>query len=114
GTITATNGTLPDSSQAFSITIAKASQTINFTNPGTKTFSTTPFALNANATSGLAVSFTEATPNVCTVSGSSLTMVAAGSCTINADQAGNANFNAAPTAPQTFTINAPVPGAPTI
>ena len=43
-----------------------------------------------------------------------LTFVTAGSCTINADQAGNGAWNAATTVPQTFSVNAIVPGAPTI
>ena len=38
----------------------------------------------------------------------------AGSCTINADQSGNAVFSAATTVGQTFTVNAVAPGAPTI
>ena len=44
----------------------------------------------------------------------SVTMVAAGSCSVVANQAGNANYNAAPAVTQSFTITATVPGAPTI
>jgi len=40
----------------------------------------------------------------CTVSGNTVTITAAGSCTITASQAGNSNYNAAASVPQTFTI----------
>jgi hypothetical protein len=43
-----------------------------------------------------------------------VTFVAAGTCTINADQAGNAAFLAATQVSRSFTVNAVVPGAPTI
>jgi hypothetical protein len=62
----------------------------------------------------LTPTFTSTTTGVCTItSGGALTFVTAGSCTINADQAGNAAFSAAATVPQTFTVNAIAPGAPT-
>jgi Dockerin type I domain/Fibronectin type III domain/Putative Ig domain len=114
GTITASNGTAPNASQSFSITIAKANQTINFANPGAQTFSTSVLTLSATATSGLAVTFASTTSSVCTVSGVSLTMVSGGTCTLNADQGGSATFNAAPTVTQSFVINATAPGAPVI
>ena len=49
------------------------------------------YVVAATATSGLAVTFTSATPSVCTVSGTSVSYVAAGTCTVRADQAGNAS-----------------------
>ncbi len=87
-----------------SVNIAKANQTISFGAISGKTFDQSPLALSATATSGLAVVFTSATTGVCTVSGTSVTFVTVGSCTINANQAGNGNYNAAPQVPQTFTI----------
>ncbi len=83
------SGTLPDANQPFTLTVAKANQTINFTNPGTKSYSFVPFALTGTASSGLAVSFSSNTPGVCTVAGSNVTTVATGVCSISADQAGN-------------------------
>jgi hypothetical protein len=83
-------------------TIAKANQIITFNPLPNKTTSDPPFAVNATASSGLAVGFA-ATGN-CTVSGSTVTITGAGSCTITASQSGNANFNPAPSVPQTFTI----------
>lgn len=87
-----------------SVVITAASQTINFANPGTQTFGTTP-TLTATASSGLAPSFTSSTTGVCTItSGGALSFVMAGTCTVAADQAGNANFSAAPQLSQSFAV----------
>ncbi|OJJ18884.1 hypothetical protein BKI52_25280 [marine bacterium AO1-C] len=77
---------------------SKADQTINFIlgTDATKTFGDTPFNLNATASSGLAVTYTSSNPAVATVSGSTVTIVGAGTTNITASQAGNANYNAAP------------------
>ena len=48
-------------------------------------------ALTATATSGLAVAFSSSTPTVCTVDGITADLIAAGTCTIDANQAGGAN-----------------------
>ena len=116
-TVTATNaiGTSTASGASNSVT-PKANQTITFPNPGAQNFGTTlDLSSTASATSSLTVSFTSSTTGVCTItSGGALTFVTAGSCTIDADQAGNTAWNAATTATQTFTVNAVVPGAPTI
>lgn len=74
--------------------------------------------MSATATSGLAVSYSSATPAVCTVNASTglVTDLTAGDCTITAAQAGDANYNAAPTVAQTLTVVVPaattVPGSP--
>ncbi len=90
-----------DVPQSFSI--AKAGQTISFGALTAKTFGIPDFAVSATATSSLTVSFT-ATGN-CTVAGPTVHLTSAGSCTITAAQAGNANFNAAASVPQSFVIN---------
>lgn len=87
-------------------------QTITFNNPGDKLFGTTP-TVSAAATSGLTVAFTSATTGVCTVAGTTLTLVSNGTCTLNANQAGDATYAAAPQVSQSFNV-ANVPGAPTI
>lgn len=113
-TITATNGS-GTATQSFTLTVAsQANQSITFANPGAQTFSSALIALSASATSALAVSFTSITPAVCTVSGSNVTMVGLGTCTITADQAGNTTYLAAPQVVQSFGILGGVPGAPTI
>jgi predicted outer membrane repeat protein len=114
-TVTAANsaGTGAPSAASNSVT-PQAAQTITFANPGAQNFGTTP-TLTATASSGLTVTFTSSTPAICTITaGGALTFVAIGSCTINANQAGNAAYTAAPTVSHSFTVNAVVPGAPTI
>ena len=61
--------------------------------------------LTATATSGLPVSFTSTTPKVCSVSGSTVTDLTAGTCNIAANQAGNSTYSAAPQVTQTITIS---------
>ncbi len=92
-----------DTTGSGSLTIGKASQTITFAVLPAKTFGNPDFSVSATASSTLAVSFT-ATGN-CTVAGSTVHLTGAGSCTITAAQAGNANFNAAINVPRTFVIN---------
>lgn len=89
-------------------------QTITFTStaPASAVLGDPPYVVGASATSGLAVTFTSSTPSVCTVSGASVSYVAAGTCTVGADQAGNATWAAAPTATQSFLVTTR-PTAPT-
>ena len=89
-------------SQSFQVT--KASQTITFGAISSKTFGTSPFTISATASSGLAVSFTSQTTSICTVSGPRVTLVAVGTCTIQATQAGNANYAAATPVNQSFQV----------
>jgi hypothetical protein len=83
--------------------IGKAGQTISFGPLSDRTFGDPDFAVSATASSGLPVSF--AASGQCTVSGSTVHLTASGSCTITASQTGNANYAAATSVPQTFTIN---------
>ena len=114
-TVTATNAAgLGSSSSATSYVTPKATQTITFANPGTQNFGTTP-TLSATATSSLAPTFSSSTTGVCTItSGGLLAFVTTGTCTIDANQAGNGSYLAATTVTQSFTVAAVVPGAPTI
>ncbi|WP_345881143.1 Ig-like domain-containing protein [Shewanella algae] len=113
-TVSASNtaGTGPTSSPSNTVT-PKASQSISFNNPGAQSFGTTP-TLTATASSGLAPVFSSNSTGVCTITTTgTLNFISAGSCSINADQAGDSSYNAAPTVTQSFTVNAVVPGAPT-
>jgi hypothetical protein len=85
--------------------ITAAPQSVTFGVLASVTFGVTPFAMSANATSGLVVAFTSTTPSVCAVSGSTVTVLAVGACSITASQPGNANFAAAAAISQTFTVN---------
>src|SRR5437867_3372684 len=84
-------------------TVAKANQTITFGALSTKTYGDADFTVSATSTSGLTVSF--AALGACTVSGATVHITGAGSCTITASQAGNDDYNAAPSVDQSFTIN---------
>mgnify|MGYP000398037725 CR=1 FL=1 len=93
--------------------IVKDAQTITFANPGAQNFGTS-LTLTATASSTLPVTFTSDTPEVCTVSGNTVTFLKAGDATISVDQAGNDEYLPATTVSQTFRVNAVVPGAPII
>ncbi|MDT3307458.1 Ig-like domain-containing protein [Shewanella vaxholmensis] len=116
-TVTATNAIGASvASGASNAVTPKANQIITFANPGAQNFGATP-TLTATSSAGIgyAVSFSSATTGVCTITtGGALTFVTAGSCTIDADQAGDAATNAATKVTQSFAVNAIVPGAPTI
>lgn len=92
------------SSDSEDFQIAKADQTIIFDALSSKTFGDAPFNVSATASSGLAVSFSSQTTGVCTVSGNTLTIIAAGTCTLRASQVGDGNFNSATPVNQSFTV----------
>lgn len=82
----------------------KTTQTISFTSPGNQTMGVATPPLTANASSGLTVSIQSATASVCTVSGTTLSLVAPGTCQLTATQAGNATYSAAPAVSVSFTV----------
>ncbi|MGO4598320.1 Ig-like domain repeat protein [Terrabacter sp. 2RAF25] len=95
----------PATQATQSFTVAKASQAITITSaaPTNATRGGT-YTVAATATSGLAVTFSSATSSVCTVSGSTVTFVGAGTCTIQADQPGNGTYAAAAQKLQSFQV----------
>ncbi|MGI2123200.1 Ig-like domain-containing protein [Shewanella baltica] len=113
-TVTATNTAGAGAASATSNSITPmAAQTITFADPGAQNFGTAP-TLTATSDSGLTPTFTSSTTSVCTItSGGALTFVTAGSCTINANQAGDSSYLPALQVSQTFNVNAIAPGAPT-
>ncbi|ABS06337.1 putative Ig domain-containing protein [Shewanella baltica] len=113
-TVTATNSAGTGAASAASNSVTPASpQTITFANPGAQNFGTSP-TLTATSDSGLTPTFTSSTTGVCTISsGGLLNFVSVGTCTINADQAGDSSYLAATTVSRSFSISAVVPGAPT-
>jgi len=88
----------------FPSAAALTTQTIAFGALAGKTFGTAPFTVSATASSGLPVSFASLTSPVCSVSGSTVTIVTAGLCTIQASQSGDAIYAAAPSVSQSFTV----------
>jgi hypothetical protein len=59
--------------------------------------------VSATASSGLPVTFSSLSPPICTVSGSTVSGIAAGTCTVAANQAGNSTYAVAPQATQSFS-----------
>ena len=99
-----------------STTATKADQTI-----GTISFSPATLSVggtttvSATATSGLAVTFTSTTPTICSATGTNgrtISGLLAGTCTIAANQAGNANYKAASQATQDYYRWRRCPGDP--
>ena len=88
--------------QSFQVT--QAAQTITFGTLSDKALGTAPFTVAATSSSGLAVSFSSQTVAACTVSGTTVTLVAVGTCTIQATQGGNANYSAATPVSQSFQV----------
>jgi Peptidase family M28 len=84
------------------VTIARAAQSIAFGPLPNATLGDPPFTLAATASSGLPVTFS--TAGACAVSGNLVTLAAAGGCTIIAAQAGNADYEPAPTVAQAITV----------
>jgi trimeric autotransporter adhesin len=80
-------------------------QTITFTlSASTVTYGSSPITLSAAVSSGLPVTFTVISgPG--TVSGITLSVNGAGAIVIEADQAGNSNYSAAPPVQQTLTVS---------
>ena len=86
--------------------VAKASQTVTFTStaPATGTIGGT-YTPTATATSGLTVAITlDASSTGCTLTAGVVHFTATGTCVIDANQAGNASFNAAPQVKQNIAI----------
>ncbi len=95
--------------RSFNVGKVKADQTIAFAVLADKTLAQSPVAVSATASSGLAVAFTTTTPSVCSAegkSGASIKLRAPGTCTVVADQKGNAEYNAAPSVRRSFAVTA--------
>lgn len=93
---------------AIPLETVQSTQSINF--PSVVDDATT---LTASASSGLTVEFTTVTAAVCTVTGSTVTPVTSGDCSIEANQPGDVNYLAATPVVQSFTVNAAASPAPT-
>lgn len=79
-------------------------QTITFPAPGPVTYGVAPLTLSATASSGLTVTFSVVS-GPATVSGTTLTILSAGSVVVQADQAGDATHTAAVPVQRTLTVN---------
>jgi hypothetical protein len=89
-------------SRTFAVQLA--TQSITFAAVSTQLLSDKTVALSVAASSNLAVALMSSTQSVCTVSGSTVTMLKTGDCTIKANQAGGSGWDAATEVSRTFTI----------
>ena len=98
-----------------SLTIAQASQVLTFPAQAETerwfhagaTFEISPLATSEEPNSGEPILYSSLTPAVCAVGGTTVSMVSGGTCTLAADQAGNANYAAAVQATSEVVLNVP-------
>lgn len=109
-TVQATSSNGFSGTRAYTLAVTQAAQSIVAfaANPAAPVF--TPggtFSVSATGGgSGNPVVFGSTSPAICTVSGTTVTMLGAGACSLTADQAGNANYTAAPQATLNVSIGA--------
>ena len=100
-----------------SFTVAQATQAITYTSaqPSNAVYDGPTYSVSATGGgSGNPVTFSSTTPSVCFVTGSSVSFVGVGSCTVAADQAGNADYQAAPELSQPLSVGQATPSTPSI
>ena len=95
-----------------SFAVGKGVQAITFTSaaPSSAAVGGSTYAVTATGgASGSPVGFTidASSGSVCSMSGSTVSFIGSGICTIDANQAGSASFNPAPQAQQSFAVSAP-------
>ncbi|RVT71973.1 hypothetical protein EOD40_16260 [Flavobacterium sufflavum] len=91
-------------SQTQVLTVVKQAQTISFAAIGTKTIGDADFNPSATASSGLAVIYTSSDESVASIVNGNIHILAAGTATITATQAGDNIYAAAPSQTQVLTV----------
>jgi hypothetical protein len=102
---TGNNNYNPATDVTQTLTVNKGSQTITLTALPSKTYGDAPFALTGTSSSDLVLNYTSSNTAVATVSGSTVTIVGAGTANITASQIGNNNFNPAVDVVQPLIVN---------
>jgi autotransporter-associated beta strand protein len=87
------------------LTVNKNAQSITFATLAPKTIGDADFDAGATASSGLPVTYASSDSTVARIVSGKVHVVAAGTATITASQAGNATYSAASSATQTLTVN---------
>ena len=100
------NGQYAPAPQAQQVIAVKEGQTISFTStpPREGLQGGIPYNVTATATSGDAVSFSSGSPDVCAVSGATVTFNQPGTCVVDANQAGDNQYLPAPQAEQDIPV----------
>ena len=91
----ATYGAATPVTQEFQIvsgTAPTTPQTITFNRPDSMTVGSSAYTTNATASSSLTVTLFSTTPAICSVSGLTVSPIAAGNCIVEATQPGNATY----------------------
>jgi len=94
------------SDMSTSLTMAKANQTITWvTIPGTQTYGETAFSVLGDATNNSGAQDTYSiVSGPATIAGTMVTITGVGTVTIDANQAGTANYSAATAVPESFMV----------
>ncbi|HZY81946.1 MAG TPA: gliding motility-associated C-terminal domain-containing protein [Cyclobacteriaceae bacterium] len=92
------------STRTFSFSVQE-DQTISFGALAAATYGDPPITLTGTSSAGLPLSYASSDPLVATISGSTITIVGAGTTTITASQAGDAGHVAATDIQQTLIVN---------
>ena len=98
-------------SETATMVIAQADQTIAFDAIDDRTMGDAPFDVTVSVSSGLPVSLTSHTPDVCAVTGTTVALVHDGICTLEAGHPGDFNHTAAPAVERSFAV---VPAGPAL
>jgi hypothetical protein len=96
---------LTSTSASSNIIVTTGVNTITFPDLSPITLGDSAPTLSATASSNLTVAYTSATASVCTVTGTTITVVTTGTCTINANQAGNGTYTAATQVQKSFGVS---------
>ena len=105
-TVTAKSKDGQTSTASISYTVLGAQQiTFTSTAPASATVGGASYTVAATGgASGNPVTFSSGAPTVCSISGATVSFTGAGTCTIDANQAGNADYLSAPQVTQSFTV----------
>jgi len=129
-TLTAPSGVAVDTAgnvyvadnMASSITVVPAPAPVGPVAPSTPTITNLPssatfpssFTAAVSTTSDGTISISSSTTTVCTVSGLSVSVIGAGTCTLTAQSTATSNYLAASGSAQSFTVSRATPSTPTI
>jgi len=91
-----------------SFQVTRDPQTITFSPSVNVNLSEKTVALSAIASSGAGVIFSTTTPNICSISGSTLNLLSAGNCEVIATQGGTANVEPVSVTSNIFIVGSPV------
>ena len=103
---TDSTGNYTDDAGSVDIAIGRTPQVIDFPELPNVNEGAESFELAATTDSGLPITYASLTPDVCTVEGTTVTIVGVGTCTIEASQPGDENFAPAGSVLQSFEVRA--------